>query len=796
MPLKSKLLSLKDCIYNSIIYNTYYNKKIDDKIVYFESRDGLDFTGNIFRIVEELSNEEYNDLKIYVYAEKEVIPKIEKLKKNYNLNIHKIIKRDFMASVILEKAKYIFTDSSIRLKYVKRPGQIFINTWHGTPLKLMGIDNIPEEQRLADVQHPLMSSDYLLYPNDYMREKMMKAYMIDEIYSGKILFEGYPRNSVFFDADRRVTMKNKLNLSDKEVFIYMPTFKGIMMERHDDEQKKEIEEYLIELDGKLTDNQILIVKLHVYNQSKIDFSKFSHIKSFPYGYEIYDIVNMADILITDYSSVFFDFANTRRKIILFNYDEEEYMKYRGTYIPLSELPFPKVQSIEDLVYELNSKKDYDDSEFINKFCKYDRPNAVKYLCKHIFKGENVCREETIKKTKKNVLIYAGALFNNGITSSLISLLSNIDTDKTNYYITYRQWEDNIIENHEQIFKKIPNGIKHMPLRFHFNPTIFEKIAFNKYFSTKKPAKCPQILHKAFKRLVDRQYPNFPFDVVIDFDGYGKIESLMFSKVDVKNAIWVHNDMIQEIKTRSIQNFNVLNEVYNNYDDVVVVSSDLIKPTSEISGIKNNIKVVHNFNNFEKTQYKSLEGILLDENTTIFNTVSKDIKDVLKSDGNKFITIGRFSPEKGHERLLNAFDEFCNDFPNTQLIIIGGHGIIYEDTKRKVSQLKHHENVTLIKWISNPMPILKECDLFILPSFYEGWGMVLMEADTLNIPIIVMDIVGIQWIKEYNGYIVENSKKGILNGMYDFMEGKVKTLDIDYVEYNKNVIDEFYSIIED
>ena len=68
-------------------------------------------------------------------------------------------------------------------------------------------------------------SDYLLYPNYYMLERMMNAYLLEKVYPGKILMEGYPRNSAFFDEERREDLKSKLKLKDKEIFIYMPTFK-------------------------------------------------------------------------------------------------------------------------------------------------------------------------------------------------------------------------------------------------------------------------------------------------------------------------------------------------------------------------------------------------------------------------------------------------------------------------------------------------------------------------------------------------------------------------------------------
>ena len=121
MGFKSKLLNLKDCAINSMIYKAYYEDSLDENLVYLESRDGLDFTGNIFRITQELSKPEYGNLKIYVHAKKEVHDKIKTLTKNYDLKIDKIIAKEATATKILEKAKYIFTDSGIRPKYVKNP---------------------------------------------------------------------------------------------------------------------------------------------------------------------------------------------------------------------------------------------------------------------------------------------------------------------------------------------------------------------------------------------------------------------------------------------------------------------------------------------------------------------------------------------------------------------------------------------------------------------------------------------------------------------------------------------------
>lgn len=93
-----------------------------------------------------------------------------------------------------------------------------------------------------------------------------------------------------------------------------------------------------------------------------------------------------------------------------------------------------------------------------------------------------------------------------------------------------------------------------------------------------------------------------------------------------------------------------------------------------------------------------------------------------------------------------------------------------------------------------MPILNKCDLFVLSSFYEGWPMVLMEADALDVPVIATDIGGVQMLRKYQGYIIENSEEGILQGMHDYMDGKVHAMNIDFEEYNQEAIKEFYSLL--
>lgn len=521
-----KFRNLNECKTNSAIYDAYYNSAIEDDMVYIESRNGFDFTGNLFRIVEELSTGKYGNFRIYVYAESHVNAKIEEYAKNYDLNIHEVINSNDKACEIMHKAKYVFTDSGIRYKYVKKPGQIFVNTWHGTILKLMGIDNPHERLTMGIIQRSLLFSDYLIFPSDYLKYRLLKSFMLEDVYHGKILLEGYPRNSVFLDESRRMEFRSKFGLENHEIFIYMPTFKGLVDNRKDEKQKGEVSEFLKEIDESMNDNQVMFAKLHPYNTQKIDFDRFTHIRPFPKGFEIYDIVNMADCLITDYSSVFFDFANTRRKIIIFNYDEEEYLSDRGFYFPLSDLPFPKVQTVSALINEMNLPKDYDDTQFVEKFCQYERPDAVEYICDTIFNGNDSCRFETIDNGRPNVLLFAGDFTDNDCVDNMLEYIESIDCEKYNVFVTFCSWMENIRQNPESVFNRIPEGVGVLPFANNLFPTIKEKLEYNKLY--KGSEECYDDSMKSFfKRTFDLQFGNLNFEYIVSFDSSDFNQNLTF-----------------------------------------------------------------------------------------------------------------------------------------------------------------------------------------------------------------------------------------------------------------------------
>lgn len=404
------------------------------------------------------------------------------------------------------------------------------------------------------------------------------------------------------------------------------------------------------------------------------------------------------------------------------------------------------------------------------------------------------REPLMKKDvviKKRVLIYTGSLAQNGLTTSLLNLLSNLDGD-SDYILTYR--ENSIRKNPERL-NKLPDRFRKAPIAGEFCMSVSELICYCLYFKLDiSSGVIIKRLEKFFRREWKRLFGEFNVSTAVQFTGYEYGIINLFEQFDGNRIIFVHNDMVSEIKQRNNQHLPTLKNAYCNYDTVALVTEDMRESARRISGGGGNMVVVPNCHDYKTVLKKSKMPVEFQPKTD--STISLgELLELLNSDTEKFITIGRFSPEKSHMRLIDAFKEYCVEYPDTNacLIIIGGRGELYSQTVEYAR--KSGGNIILIRSMENPMPVLKKCDLFILPSEYEGMGLVILEADSLGLPVVATDIPGPRsFMRKYGGVLIDDSKEGIISGMKLFREGKIKTMNVDYEEYNRYACECFKKIL--
>lgn len=785
----------------NLSYQRYIKKiNINDNNILIEPQQGRTINGSMFYIIKELTrNDEYSEYKVYVVLKKDSISSAMKIlayNKIENVEIVQYLSKGYYK--LLASSKYLITDTSFPTCFVKRDGQVVLNTWHGTPLKCLGKKSKSDYHNIGNVQKNFLVSDFLLYPNQYTKEHLIEDYMLENICDAKVILAGYPRNTAFFDNNSRNIIRKELNLENKEILVYMPTWRECKTKEEIETNAETITTQLIQLESELKENQILYVNLHPLDRKAINFELFDKIKQFPENYETYQFLNIVDCLITDYSSVFFDFAITKRKIILFTYDEEKYLGTRGLYFDFNELPFTKTHTVTELVNAINTPKGYSEEKFIEKYCSYDDAEITKKICEAvILNNKNDLKIEKIKNNKKeNILLYVGNLAKNGITSSVRNLLSNIDTSEKNYYLTF---STNKIANNKEQLLTFPKGVNYIATTGKTNMSIPQKIKFilfkNNLISINR---FKNTINEVYKNEIKRLYGNIKFNSVIQFCGYEYKKILFYSVFDCNTAIYVHSDMENEIKTRQIQHNRTLQYAYNAYKKVVVVNKDLVEVTANISKKTDNIFVANNLINYQDViENSKVQEIEFDEDTQANITLEK-LKEILEDKSKKkFITIGRFSPEKGHDRLIRAFNKLYKENNDIYLIIIGGVGKKYDETLELIDKLEAKENIIAIKSVSNPYVILKKCDYFVLSSYYEGFGIVIAEADILGKPVISTDIIGPrEFMKQNGGTLVENNEQGLYDGMKKMLNNEVKCMNVDYKKYNENAIKEFYKIINE
>lgn len=363
-------------------YLKFLRLPVDDKLVLLEGGQGSNINGNMFAMLRELnSNPEWKEYKtVFVVTENTRSAAMERMK-FYGFDRVILSVRDSEEySKYLATAKYIMTDNSFPPYFDKREEQVFLNTWHGTPLKTLGKSDKSFAGSMANIQKNYLMSNYALFPNEFTRRVFMDDYDLKYIFSNESLIANYPRNYIFYAPNQGEEMKKKLGLEGKTVFAYMPTWRGTGRKANTEKQISSTMKILREFDKKLSDDQLLLVNLHFLLSCNIDCSKFRHIKYFDSAYDTYEVLNACDGLITDYSSVFFDFAVTGKKIILFAYDKREYFKTRGVYIPFEELPFPITENVADTIAEMDREvQDY--SAFIEAYC----PNGSYNQCEDLFR---------------------------------------------------------------------------------------------------------------------------------------------------------------------------------------------------------------------------------------------------------------------------------------------------------------------------------------------------------------------------------------------------------------------------
>ena len=291
----------------------------------------------------------------------------------------------------LSKAKFWVVNCKLPLYICKKPEQVYLQTWHGTPLKRLAHDidvaedttfyrsAVSYEQMCHSYDVDVARYNYMISPNAFCTEVFPHAFGIDP---QRLVETGYPRNDFIVNATQEqiLSIKNRLQLPmDKKIILYAPTWRdnsyvsaGYTFElKADFRLWKKI----------LGEDFIVLFKPHylIINKYQDDPSLKGFLYSIPAAAEINELYVISDILITDYSSVFFDYAILKRPMYFYMYDLENYASdLRGFYLDITkDLPGKIYRSEEKLCQDIQAGV-YDRSkldDFSKRFNNLDDGHA-------------------------------------------------------------------------------------------------------------------------------------------------------------------------------------------------------------------------------------------------------------------------------------------------------------------------------------------------------------------------------------------------------------------------------------
>ena len=260
--------------------------------------------------------------------------------------------------------------------HLKRKKTLYVDTWHGTPLKKIGSDAVGNENEDCT----LGSIDLFCAQSEYDKKIFSRVYHVP---AENILISDLPRNDslVTYTTEEIQKIKRSLGIAqDKKVLLYMPTYR---------EYDVTEENYLsltppIDLkkwEALLKDKYVLLIRAHYLVEKQMDIPDNSFAQSVTNYEKLNDLYAISDILISDYSSAYFDFGILKKPVVCFAYDRDTYLKLRGLYLDLSELPGPVCRN-EDEVIDFLLHPRIDEraiNEFKNKFTPVSGNAAKKVL---------------------------------------------------------------------------------------------------------------------------------------------------------------------------------------------------------------------------------------------------------------------------------------------------------------------------------------------------------------------------------------------------------------------------------
>lgn len=366
----------------------------------------------------------------------------------------------------------------------------------------------------------------------------------------------------------------------------------------------------------------------------------------------------------------------------------------------------------------------------------------------------------MKNFKKNILFVVDERRMGGVSILLEDILKTINIDKYNIDVL-------VLHNNGEMLENLPKSVNLIYGTPYFNAIDYTykellikkdiKLLFRKFIVVfdMKTGLIEKKIRRERKKILNKQY-----DIEIAFkDGFTALFTIFG---DSKKKI--HWLQYEYRKTNPNAKYDKLfKKILPKFDKIIAVSEDVKNAFNDIYHLDNKTSVIHNLVDINKIKINAKEKTDILFNKNDFNAIS----------------IGRLHYSKGYVRLIEAIRKLNEEklLPKNFKLRIYGNGPEHNNLMSKIEKYKLGSLIFLMGQTTNPYKYLKNSDLFILSSVHESFGLVIVEAMTLRIPVLATENSATSTIikHKFNGYITENSEEGIYNGL-KYLFSNIKELD--------------------
>lgn len=758
--------------------------------VLYEVHNGSAMACNPLAIFEHL----LNDPAFSNYNHFWIINNLEDIPKQYRMlkNVFFAKRGSTLYLRLLASCKYLICNGTFAEYFVRKEGQRYLNTWHGTPLKTLGKDMLTPPFSRTNTARNFLHATHLIFPNEHTRYSQIEGHSIDKIITANCLVTGYPRNDQLVNIDecKNTEIRKALDITlDKPVVLFAPTYRGSW-------NSPELEaEYLIEQLKKMHDpSYILIFRGHHLVEKQL-LALDLPVKVAPQTIDTNSLLPIVNVLISDYSSIIMDYLVLNRPVIHYIPDWDEYKNSRGLYFERSELPWHQcetAEAVKEAVFDaIESPASFinEQHQFTEKFCNSEDGNATARVVDFLF---NTYPVNNIGQDGKRVIVRTALGTINGVASSAISLANNLVNQAYDVTLLLDSVELKKEEAGFDIIRNLENNVNVVFRTGRSSMSLEQQWIFDKFNTENKfySAEMEKIFDTAARNECHRLLGTSEFDLSLEHQGYHPFWVGIMANMNAKShAIYLHNDMAEEAKQR-IPNLNRVFQLYKKYETFINVSES----SMEIN--KNNLgeispEIVGQFrhvrNGLDSARIMERAAMELDD---------PDVEKMLDDRRFKLINIARMWPEKNQVRLIEMVRVLLDKGQDISLYVLGT-GPLLNTLEAKIVELGLENNVFLLGVKRNPFPFLKLANCHVLSSDYEGQGIVLLEAMTLGVPCISTNIPGPDDVLANGlGLLTELNAEALADAVIATKLGKFNPKKFDAEAYNFDAFEEFLNAISE